>query len=68
MNEMLKKYLEMKGKHHTDINEFFCEIMNETKGKILQELVNNGLKDFRELKHFLFHSQLNKIKILDNLK
>lgn len=62
MNEMLKIYLETKGKHHTDINKFFCEIMNETKGNILNELEKEGFKDFRELNRFLIQNQLEQIK------
>ena len=62
MKEILKGYLEMKGKHHTDINLFFCEIMNETKGNILQELIDNGIEDFRQLEQFLLPNQLNLIK------
>lgn len=68
MNEMLRKYLEVKGKHHIDINLFFSEIMNETKGRILQDLVDNGLKDFRELKQFLLPNQIKKEVILLNLE
>jgi hypothetical protein len=62
MNELLKRYLETKGKHHTDINLFFCEIMNETKGNILQSLVDNEITDFRQLNQFLVTEQLKKIR------
>ena len=61
MNKLLIEYLKMKGKHHNNINEFFCEIMNETKGNILQQLVNCGLSDFRDLSQFLFKNQLSEI-------
>ena len=62
MNELLRRYLEMKGKHHTNLGDFFAEILTETKGKALQQLMNNGFKDIRELKQFLFPSQIKEIK------
>ena len=62
MKPMLKQYLLMKGKHHTNINEFFAEIMTETKGNILQELLNEGFKNFNELNQFLLANQIKEMK------
>ena len=62
MNQALKAYLEMKGKHHINANELFAEILIETKGKIPQELIDNGIQNIKQLEQFLLPTQLKKIR------
>jgi len=53
MNKLLKKYLEITGKKHTNINNFFANIMNDSKGKLIQSLIRNGITDLNQLKQYL---------------
>ena len=61
-NKLIEKYLEIKGRHHTNLNEFWAELMNETNGNIPEILMKEGIKDITYLERFLLPNQLPKIR------
>lgn len=61
--ETLVIYLKTVGMRHNNLMEFWADLMNETKGKIAGWLVENKLKDMKQLIPYLRPNQIAKINI-----
>ena len=53
MNNMLEIYLMKRGEMFKNVDKFLAYLMEETKGKIWRELLNNGFKNIMDLKRYL---------------
>ena len=47
---------------HSNLMEFWANLMNETRGKIAEWLVENGYKNVEQLEQYLRSSQIAAIK------
>jgi len=56
--ETLEKLLLMIGMRHTNLMEFWADLMNETKGRAAGWLVETGYKTLPELEKYLRPNQL----------
>ena len=61
--ETLTIYLKTVGMRHINLMEFWADLMNETKGKIAGWLVENGLKEMKQLTPYLRTNQIANMQL-----
>jgi len=60
-NDTTENLLLLVGMRHTNLMEFWADLMNETKGQITGWLVDTGCEDLSELEEYLKPNQIAKI-------
>jgi len=53
MNKLLEKYLEQTGSKHRNLNDFWAKILNDSKGTLIQCLIDNGINRLNQLEKYL---------------
>jgi len=60
--DLIRKYLEIKGRKHQTAEELFADVMTHTKGRIIPQLLKVDIKQIQDLKQFTLPAQMPKIK------
>lgn len=53
MNKLIEIYLQDTGKRFRNLNDFWARILNDSKGRLIPALIDNGITRLNQLERYL---------------